>query len=70
MFRYKIFGRYRDKTYALSIFTHLDVAQLYQIPDDPEDTHIMITAIIDANIKEKINPSNFLEKLPTLLTFS
>lgn len=70
MFRYKIINTYKGKTYSLSIFTEHDSAQLYQHPDDPQDTWIMVATILEANIQKRITPTNFLEKLPTLLTFS
>lgn len=70
MFRYKIFASYKGKVFSIGIYTEHDSAQVYQHPDDPDGTWIMVATLQGANIKEKINPNNFLEKLPFLLTFS
>lgn len=68
--KYSIFAKYKNKIYSLCIQNDYDDAYLYLYPNDPEDTIVIVSNMSNANIKNKINPSNFLIKLPLLLTFS
>jgi phage FluMu protein Com len=70
IFKYSIFTKYKEKVFSISIQTDYDDAQIFMHPDDPRDTLVMVAHLSGAMIKNRINPSNFLDKLPYLLTFS
>jgi len=70
IFKYSIFTKYKERVFSICIQTDYDDAQMYMHPEDPDDTLVMVAHISNAKVQDRINPSNFLEKLPTLLTFS
>lgn len=69
IFKYAIFTKYKDKTYSIHMQMDYDDAQLYYHPDNPDDTLVMVLTLTNASSKLNITPSNFKNKLQTLLTF-
>jgi hypothetical protein len=70
IFKYAIYTKYKGKVFSIMIQVDYDDAQMYMHPDDPRDTLVMVAHLSNAMVKDRINPTNFLEKLPYLLTYS